>query len=585
MQVWHFSDGLAQSIPDADGRFRSDKVYVVLVPPTNGEGQQRLYLWAGNDAPQDAKSTAAKHASELKETLGAAYLRQSQGQESDEFKQLFAGFTVVEAAPGGGEEVEEGDELEEGEDEAGVSSPTATGGKKKKRRAKKKSQQGGPEPAEVGVAVVGSPKGAAAVAAPAASSPRQPNSPPAARPSTPPPATASPLTSPRAGVASPRTSQLHVDAPPFTPRSMRARAASASPFGVPEPPSPAAPKSASPTAAQASPKPARPTAAQASPKPASPTAAQASPTAAAAAATPPKPASPKVPTCCPPAALVLPSCFSPAVDVPPSAACTEPARMTLCAAALLHERPCMPTCWPRPHCPPTTCRTAPCQLLLAALLHWAAPQLPLSVLQQQRQPEQPSRSAGSLNTCTPCSMTLLVFQLMRISHITCHASHPPGNIFCSPSLHMLRPVPSLQVSVEESGPESVAKAKEQIVGKLSGSLVDPLGEKQQQRANGAAGGKSGTTFMAASAKAWGGVSGGEAAPPVQAVEVKVKPGEKTFGYDELKALRAESGIDMTRKEAYLSDAEFEKVFGKDRAAFQALPAWRQQMAKKDKGLW
>lgn len=28
-----------------------------------------------------------------------------------------------------------------------------------------------------------------------------------------------------------------------------------------------------------------------------------------------------------------------------------------------------------------------------------------------------------------------------------------------------------------------------------------------------------------------------------------------------------------------------QVFGKDRAAFQALPAWRQQMAKKDKGLW
>ncbi len=581
--------------------------------------------------------------------------------------QLFAGFTVVEAAPGGGEEVEEGDELEEGEDEAGVSSPTATGGKKKKRRAKRKSQQGGPEPAEVGVAVVGSPKGAAAVAAPAASSPRQPNSPPAARPSTPPPATASPLTSPRAGVASPRTSQLHVDAPPFTPRSMRARAASASPFGVPEPPSPAAPKSASPTAAQASPKSASPTAAQASPKPASPTAAQASPTAAAAAATPPKPASPKVPTCCPPAALVLPSCFSPAVDVPPSAACTEPARMTLCAAALLHERPCMPTCWPRPHCPSTTCRTAPCQLLLAALLHWAAPQRPLSVLQQQRQPEQPSRSAGSLNTCTPCSMTLLVFQLMCISHITCHASHPPGNIFCSPSLHMLRPVPSLQVSVEKSGHESVAKAKEQIVGKLRcvagpamqrdagwcmqgctetpphpggcfthmlallcpspsaagawstrwarSSSSGPMGLRAASRAPRSwqhqvrsvaaprhwhlntciqawpsarprhtscapvgcpAGpvssrcdpprqlmplqsltprgqGRAWTPTLpcllsspCCAAKAWGGVSGGEAAPPVQAVEVKVKPGEKTFGYDELKGEGlAAVGCDVT----------------------------------------
>lgn len=130
----------------------------------------------------------------------------------------------------------------------------------------------------------------------------------------------------------------------------------------------------------------------------------------------------------------------------------------------------------------------------------------------------------------------------------------------------------------------MAKAKQQIMGKLSGSLTDPLGKKQQA-ANGAAGGKSGTTFLAESAKAWGGVSGGDAPPAPQAGEVKVKPGEKTFSYEELKALRVDSGIDMTHKEAYLSDAEFEKVFGKDRAAFQALPAWRQQMAKKDKGLW
>lgn len=148
MQVWHFSEGLAQSIPDADGRFRSgefrlvvgscrprlkaaancrhrvwalrpqktvpsvctgslgphsqgegcegytgfvaaatppappsrqpvataargrpaftsclqelsiaDKAYVVLAPPTTDEGQQRLYLWAGNDAAQVGSSS------------------------------------------------------------------------------------------------------------------------------------------------------------------------------------------------------------------------------------------------------------------------------------------------------------------------------------------------------------------------------------------------------------------------------------------------------------------------------------------------------------------------------------------------
>jgi hypothetical protein len=28
-----------------------------------------------------------------------------------------------------------------------------------------------------------------------------------------------------------------------------------------------------------------------------------------------------------------------------------------------------------------------------------------------------------------------------------------------------------------------------------------------------------------------------------------------------------------------------QVFGKDRASFLAMPAWRQQMAKKQHGLW
>lgn len=230
--------------------------------------------------------------------------------------QLFASFSVVEAAAdpvteavppqvggadggdvalGGGEEGGEGDE-HEGEDdaaEAEADSPTSTGGKKKKRRPKKKGAQGGSQPAEVGGATVGSPRGAEDAPTPAAGSPRQPGSPPAARPSTP-PVTASPLASPRAAVASPRTRQLHADAPPFTPRSMRARAAT--PFGVPEPSSPAAPRSASPRAAQSSPTAAASKPARAAGEGASPTAPA---PVAAATATPPKPASPKVPTCYP----------------------------------------------------------------------------------------------------------------------------------------------------------------------------------------------------------------------------------------------------------------------------------------------
>jgi hypothetical protein len=50
-------------------------------------------------------------------------------------------------------------------------------------------------------------------------------------------------------------------------------------------------------------------------------------------------------------------------------------------------------------------------------------------------------------------------------------------------------------------------------------------------------------------------------------------------------MRPESGIEMTSKEAYLSDADFLKVFAKDRAAWNAQPAWRKQIQKKEKGLW
>lgn len=131
----------------------------------------------------------------------------------------------------------------------------------------------------------------------------------------------------------------------------------------------------------------------------------------------------------------------------------------------MHKMPCMPTCWPRPHCPPTTCRAAPCQLPLAVLLHWAAPQLPLSVLQQQRQPAQPSHSAGSLTTCTPCSMTFWCFTCRHLAEPAMLLNPRPLTLFTL-LLRILRPMPVPQPSVEESGPESLAKAKEQIVGKL-----------------------------------------------------------------------------------------------------------------------
>ncbi|KAG9409371.1 hypothetical protein AC1031_019625 [Aphanomyces cochlioides] len=41
------------------------------------------------------------------------------------------------------------------------------------------------------------------------------------------------------------------------------------------------------------------------------------------------------------------------------------------------------------------------------------------------------------------------------------------------------------------------------------------------------------------------------------------------------------GIDVTRKESYLSDSDFKTVFGVTRAEFEALPKWKQQAKKKE----
>lgn len=56
----------------------------------------------------------------------------------------------------------------------------------------------------------------------------------------------------------------------------------------------------------------------------------------------------------------------------------------------------------------------------------------------------------------------------------------------------------------------------------------------------------------------------------------------TFSYDQLKA-RSDNpvtGIDFKRREAYLSDEEFQTVFGMMKEAFYKLPKWKQDMQKK-----
>ena len=62
-------------------------------------------------------------------------------------------------------------------------------------------------------------------------------------------------------------------------------------------------------------------------------------------------------------------------------------------------------------------------------------------------------------------------------------------------------------------------------------------------------------------------------------------GSATFSRAELAAMDSSVGIDMGRKESYLSDGEFAEVFGMERGAFDAMPLWKRQAAKKKAGLF
>ncbi|NWY90208.1 VILI protein, partial [Loxia curvirostra] len=63
---------------------------------------------------------------------------------------------------------------------------------------------------------------------------------------------------------------------------------------------------------------------------------------------------------------------------------------------------------------------------------------------------------------------------------------------------------------------------------------------------------------------------------------------ETFPLDVLVNTAAEDlprGVDPSRKEDHLSDADFQAVFGMSRSAFSSMPLWKQQNLKKDKGLF
>ncbi|XP_057426774.1 villin-3-like isoform X1 [Lotus japonicus] len=58
--------------------------------------------------------------------------------------------------------------------------------------------------------------------------------------------------------------------------------------------------------------------------------------------------------------------------------------------------------------------------------------------------------------------------------------------------------------------------------------------------------------------------------------------QRTFSYDQLKTTSGKNvpGIDLKRREAYLSDEEFETVIGMVKDAFYKLPKWKQDLLKK-----
>lgn len=66
---------------------------------------------------------------------------------------------------------------------------------------------------------------------------------------------------------------------------------------------------------------------------------------------------------------------------------------------------------------------------------------------------------------------------------------------------------------------------------------------------------------------------------------KYQPLKDFLPYDELVKMRLEDGIDATRREDYLSEDEFAKVFGVSRDAFKQMPAWKQVQAKKKSNLF
>ena len=79
-----------------------------------------------------------------------------------------------------------------------------------------------------------------------------------------------------------------------------------------------------------------------------------------------------------------------------------------------------------------------------------------------------------------------------------------------------------------------------------------------------------------------------AAPAAPAAATKPPDGKYTLNYEELKKSSVELaplGLDLSKREQYLSDQDFVKVLGSPRGEFNAMKAWKQNQLKKAAGLF
>lgn len=124
-----------------------------------------------------------------------------------------------------------------------------------------------------------------------------------------------------------------------------------------------------------------------------------------------------------------------------------------------------------------------------------------------------------------------------------------------------------KLKLEQEQPRSPPWSKEKVLSSVRGSLAS------QASSHGG--------YDAATA-----TSAAEGDGDAEVSEPPKSPSTHTIPYHVLRTLKSsKDGIDMTRREAYLSHEEFHEVFGMSRPEFHALKSWKQVQLKKKVGLF